>query len=133
MIQCPVMTAIFALLFAVQSAIPAPTQTVDFRLDPDSQETLVIPQVSTGAPEAGKRVRATPPEYEDTGVFHMVFLPKNWAPTGPKLPIVFEYTGNYFPSAGSTGEPEDAGGLAVPATKSCPDSTLIFQPHLQDS
>jgi hypothetical protein len=40
-------------------------------------------------------------------VFHTLYLPPDWQPD-EVLPIIFEYTGNYFPKSGSTGQPEDA-------------------------
>jgi hypothetical protein len=81
----------------------------DFLLDVDSRQVLVIPELSSGEPAAGKRVAVTPPEYAGSGVFHTVYLPTSWKRGGEPLPVFFEYTGNYFPSAGSTGRPEDAG------------------------
>jgi hypothetical protein len=90
----------------------APGQCADRHgnlLDVNSQETLSIPPLSAGAPAAGKRIKATTPEYAGTDVFHTVYLPETWEKDGPRLPIIFEYTGNYYPRAGSTGEPEDAG------------------------
>lgn len=77
------------------------------RLDPESNETLVVPPLSSGEPAAGKRVKVTPPEYAGTNVYHTLYLPPDWKPDGPPLPIVFEYTGNYFPASGSTGKVED--------------------------
>ncbi len=79
------------------------------RLDVESVEILQIPELSEGEPAAGKRVNIIVPEYLGTEVFHMLYLPKNWRKEGEKLPIIFEYTGNYFPKSGSTGEVEDAG------------------------
>ena len=81
----------------------------DVLLDVDSQAVLTIPDLSNGVPAPGKRVNVTPPEYAGSNVFHTLYLPKTWEKDGEALPIIFEYTGNYFPQAGSTGEPEDAG------------------------
>lgn len=78
-------------------------------LDPGSQQILITPEAERSAPAAGKRVFVTPQSFQGSGVFHTLYLPPDWQPTGPKLPIIFEYTGNYFPASGSTGEPEDAG------------------------
>jgi hypothetical protein len=88
----------------VQSHAASPVQ-----LDINSQEILHLPKLSKGQPAAGKRVIVTPREYRGTEVFHTIYLPKNWTSDGPKLPIIFEFTGNYFPRSGSTGEVEDAG------------------------
>lgn len=84
-------------------------QTTDPLLHLDSMQTLSIPPLADGGPAAGHRVKVTAPEYEGTEVFHTLYLPESWHETGERLPIIFEYTGNYFPKAGSTGEPEDAG------------------------
>ncbi|MCB1123576.1 MAG: hypothetical protein KJT03_18635, partial [Verrucomicrobiae bacterium] len=54
-------------------------------------------------------VKVTPPEYTGTRVYHTLYLPKAWTPDGDPLPVIFEYTGNYFPTSGSTGEVKDAG------------------------
>lgn len=70
---------------------------------------LAVPQVETGSPRAGRRCQITSPEYAGTKVRHTVYLPADWSPDGPQLPVIFEYTGNYFPQSGSTGEVEDAG------------------------
>ena len=70
---------------------------------------MVLPKLSEGDPAAGKRVAITPPEYSGTEVFHTLYLPEDWEKYGPPLPIIFEYTGNYFPTSGSTGEVEHAG------------------------
>ena len=78
-------------------------------LDVASEAALTIPDLSTGEPFAGGRVMVTPIEYSDTEVHHTIFLPEHWEAEGPKLPVIFEYTGNYFPKSGSTGEVKDAG------------------------
>ncbi|MCM2371513.1 hypothetical protein [Aporhodopirellula aestuarii] len=81
---------------------------VEPRLEKDSTEVLTVPILSDGPPAAGKRVAVTAPEYVGTDVFHTLYLPQDWKPNGEPLPIIFEYTGNYFPQSGSTGQPEDA-------------------------
>ena len=68
---------------------------------------LTVPELSDGPPAAGKRVAITSPEYVGTEVKHILYLPPQWKPNGT-VPIIFEYTGNYFPSSGSTGKPKDA-------------------------
>ncbi len=77
-------------------------------LDTKSMDTLALPELSDGAPAAGKLVSATPTEYEGTQVYHLLYLPVSWNSEGERLPIIFEYTGNYFPRSGSTGEVKDA-------------------------
>ena len=78
-------------------------------LEVDSQETLSIPELSTGNPSAGNLIRVTALEYKGTQVYHTLYLPEKWSSDGERMPIIFEYTGNYFPKSGSTGEVKDAG------------------------
>ncbi|MFK7766808.1 MAG: hypothetical protein AB8B55_06265 [Mariniblastus sp.] len=80
-----------------------------WKLEPASIADLKLPQLSEGQPAAGKKVSITPKEYENTNVFHTLYLPSDWKAAGERLPIIFEYTGNFFPASGSTGQVEDAG------------------------
>lgn len=54
---------------------------------------LTIPPIETGSPRAGARVAVTPPEYKDTDVHHVLYLPVNWEPE-KKYPVLVEYAGN---------------------------------------
>ena len=99
---------IFFLLAIFLFACSQDTQNPKYRLEPDSTEKLSAPELSSGPLAAGKRVNITPPEYVGTQVYHTVYLPEDWEPEGRSLPIIFEYTGNYFPTSGSTGEVQDA-------------------------
>ncbi len=84
----------------------------------ESKVVLKPPPLSDGPPSSGKRVAVTAPEYAGTKVFHTVYLPPNWSPKGPRIPIIFEYTGNRFLASGSTGKVEDAGlGFGLSAGK----------------
>jgi hypothetical protein len=56
-------------------------------------EDLKIPPIQTGHPRAGVRVVVTPPEYKDTTVHHVLYLPVNWQP-GKKYGVLVEYAGN---------------------------------------
>ena len=78
------------------------------KLDTESKIILQIPPLSKGKPSAGKRVAITPREFAATKVFHTLYLPPDWQANGAKLPIIFEYTGNYYPPTGSTGQTQDA-------------------------
>lgn len=78
------------------------------QLNPDSEDVLIIPKLSDEVPMVGKRVKVTASEYAGTEVYHTICLPADWKKGCEKLPIVFEYTGNYFPKTGSTGEVKDA-------------------------
>jgi len=73
-----------------------------------SQESdLTIPVMKDQPPAAGLRVRVTSQEYWGTEVHHSLYLPTDWK-AGKKYPVMVEYTGNYYPESGSTGEVKDA-------------------------
>jgi hypothetical protein len=71
---------------------------------------LVIPELSDGTPDAGKRVREKLDEYRDWEMHHVVYLPTDWKPGG-QFPVIVEYPGNggYRNQLGdeSTGRVED--------------------------
>ena len=73
---------------------------------------LVLPQLTSGKPQPGKRAAVIAPEYTGTKVHHLIALPDDWTPDwkarGKGWPIIAEYTGNYFPTSGSTGEVDGA-------------------------
>jgi hypothetical protein len=73
---------------------------------------LPLPPLVDGPPAAGRRVAVTPKEYTGTRVHHLIALPDDWTPDwkarGKTWPVIAEYTGNYFPGSGSTGEVEGA-------------------------
>jgi len=73
-----------------------------------SEPQLILPTVSNGSPGPGRRVALKAPEYGQTEVHHMLYLPPDWKP-GKTYPVIVEYTGNHFPTSGSTGKIEDAG------------------------
>ncbi|GAB6164971.1 hypothetical protein JCM19992_09710 [Thermostilla marina] len=74
-----------------------------------------VPPLEEGPPAPGKRVKVVPPEYEGTDVYYSLYLPAGHRP-GEAYPVVVEYTGNYFPLSGSTGEVKDANlGYAIAA------------------
>ncbi len=74
---------------------------------------LALPPLTDGPPSAGKRTKVTPPEYAGTQVRHIIALPDDWTPDwkarGKSWPVIAEYTGNYAPSLGSSGQVEGAG------------------------
>ncbi len=74
---------------------------------------LALPPLTTQGPQPGKRAAVTSPEYTGTRVHHLIALPDDWTPDwkarGKSWPVIAEYTGNYFPPSGSTGEIEGAG------------------------
>ena len=69
---------------------------------------LVIPKLKSGKPKGGKRFKETIPEYENSEVYHITYLPTDWV-NGKLYPLIIEYAGNqYKGSYGdiSTGRPE---------------------------
>ena len=74
---------------------------------------LALPPLTSGEPQPGKRATVIAPEYAGSKVRHLIALPDDWTPDwkarGKSWPVIAEYTGNYFPTSGSTGEVEGAG------------------------
>lgn len=70
---------------------------------------LKVPEISNELPGPGKRVKLKLSKYEQTNLFHILYLPKNWE-KGKKYPVIVEYAGNgpYKNTFGdtSTGEVE---------------------------
>jgi|TARA_B100000959_G_scaffold280609_1_gene342758 hypothetical protein len=70
---------------------------------------LILPPLTEGAPTPGKRVKQTHPDWKDTEVYHVIYLPKDWRPK-KRYPVIVEYAGNgpYKNKFGdiSTGRPE---------------------------
>jgi hypothetical protein len=54
---------------------------------------LTTPPVVSAAPAAGKRVRTTTAGWEETSVYHALYLPKDWE-TGKTFPVIVELPGN---------------------------------------
>ena len=54
---------------------------------------LEIPQVRSDESGPGKRVRATTSGWEETAVYHALFLPEDWDPN-TQWPVIVEYPGN---------------------------------------
>lgn len=72
---------------------------------------LELPPLSEGRPDAGKRAKQTHPNWRNTEVYHILYLPTDWKPGGKKkYPVIVEYAGNgpYKNNFGdiSTGHPE---------------------------
>lgn len=82
------------LILLVTSADAAEVRTRDSAPDIRSVEPdLTIPPLSSGEPAPGKRVKITSPEFENTAVYHVLYLPTDWQP-GKKYPVIVEYAGN---------------------------------------
>ncbi|QDV25714.1 hypothetical protein [Aureliella helgolandensis] len=107
-VKYPYWVSILAMAFSFCCATPSLLRADDWHLDAESSETLTVPTLSQGGPAAGKRVAVTAAEYVGTEVFHTLYLPPGWKPEGAPVPIIFEYTGNYYPQSGSTGKSQDA-------------------------
>jgi hypothetical protein len=73
---------------------------------------LALPPLTEQGPQPGKRAAITTGEYAGTKVRHLIALPDDWTPDwkarGKSWSVIAEYTGNYFPTSGSTGEVEGA-------------------------
>jgi hypothetical protein len=54
---------------------------------------VIIPELTDGTPAAAKRVKQTNPGYEGWELFHVLYLPADWQPSG-KYPVIAEYPGN---------------------------------------
>ncbi len=54
---------------------------------------LVTPVVVRETPAAGRRVRGVLPGYQATAVYHTLYLPTDWQPSG-RYPVIVEYPGN---------------------------------------
>ncbi|MEA3208828.1 MAG: hypothetical protein QOE70_1885 [Chthoniobacter sp.] len=54
---------------------------------------LQVPALTQEEAAAGRRVRKTTPGWEQTGVYHALYLPANWTPGGV-FPVLVEYPGN---------------------------------------
>ncbi len=84
-----------------------PRQTREAQESAGSMADLDTPIMTEEAPAAGRRVRQVAPEFEGTEVYHSLYLPEDWAPSG-KYPVIVEYTGNRFPPGKGSGEVKDA-------------------------
>ena len=81
------------------------SEAPDFnKIKPD----LVIPKIESGPVVAGKRIKQILPSYEQTSVYHVVYLPNDWQPD-KSYPLLVEYAGNKYSGANgdiSSGRPE---------------------------
>jgi hypothetical protein len=84
---------------------------------------LTVPEMATGAPEPGKRVRYTTPGWEGTEVYGALYLPVDWK-QGGRFPVIVEWAGNedYHNAFGdvSTGKVEGSRlGYGITEGKRC--------------
>jgi hypothetical protein len=54
---------------------------------------LIVPRMSFEEPAPGRRVKQVLPEYEDTGIYHTLYLPPDWQPD-QTIPVLIEFAGN---------------------------------------
>ena len=70
---------------------------------------LALPPLTDQKPAAGLRVKQSHPDWKDTRVYHVIYLPTDWQP-GKDFPVLVEFAGNgpYRSRFGdvSTGHPE---------------------------
>lgn len=69
---------------------------------------LTTPSVTTEAPAPGRRVKMVLPMYEDTTLYHALYLPTNWE-SDKKYPVIFEYSGNKWRDSQGTVDECDLG------------------------
>lgn len=103
--------AMLAMICVFANGLAADSQSS--QADQVQAEVLRVPTMTTEASAAGRRVRQTSHEYADTEVHHSLYLPpdwrSDWKASGRRWPVIVEYTGNYAPTLGSTGEVGNAG------------------------
>lgn len=64
---------------------------------------LTTPSMTQGAPAPGKRVKMVLPDYNDTDLYHALYLPVDWK-EGVKFPVIVEYAGNQWETSPGTVE-----------------------------
>lgn len=94
-----------------------------------AQKPYNVPSMQEGVPAPGKRIKVVPEGYENTNVYHSLYLPEGYS-LDKKYPIILEYTGNYAPNLGSTGEVKDA-GLGFELAKDL-DAIWVVMPYLSE-
>ena len=91
-LTCCIWTAV-ALMTAAGWFLPSAAsgkEVPDIRtVEPD----LVVPEMVEGDPGPGKRVKQTTAGWEDTQVYHALYLPVDWQPK-KQYPVIVEYAGN---------------------------------------
>ena len=70
---------------------------------PPTSPDLTLPPVTQGKPAVGQRVQQTQPNYQDTEVHHLLYLPTDWK-EGASYPVIVEYAGNKWQTSLGTVE-----------------------------
>jgi hypothetical protein len=82
---------VFGLIFEITNQTFAQT-------NPDlstAKTQFTVPKLILVEPGAGLRVKQTTKGWENTDVYHVIYLPKNWKPN-KKYPVIIEYAGNGY-------------------------------------
>lgn len=98
-------SACFAFSLCVLFSVQIKSQDINAHLS--ANKPYVTPEMQTGKPEPGKRVKVIPDGYAGTNVYHSLYLPERHT-TDKQYPVIVEYTGNYAPGLGSSGQVKDA-------------------------
>ncbi len=69
---------------------------------------LVVPEMTAGDPAPGMRVRQTTKGYDNSAVYHTLYLPSDWNP-GETYPVLVEYAGNKTQTLPGTVESSNLG------------------------
>ena len=80
----------------VKYLLVAISLALSLRAAPDMRAVkpdLAVRPLSEGKPAAGRRVKQTHPNWKDTEVYHVLYLPRDWKP-GKRYPVIVEYAGN---------------------------------------
>ena len=84
-------TSFFSFLVSLCSAAgnAAENPVLLSSVEPD----LFLPALGEGRPAPGKRAKETHPDWKNSQVSHITYLPKNWSPQ-KKWPVIVELPGN---------------------------------------
>ena len=93
-------------------------------------QIYTLPEITNTTPKAGIRVKITPQEYQHTDVYYTIYLPTKYK-KGNTYPLIVEYPGNKWKSAGSTGLVKDA-NLGFSITENI-DAIWVVFPYIEDS
>ena len=95
------------LAFSICTLFMVQIRSQDINEQLSANKPYVTPEMQTGKPEPGKRVKVIPDGYTGTNVYHSLYLPERHT-TDKQYPVIVEYTGNYAPGLGSSGQVKDA-------------------------
>ncbi|MEZ6133130.1 MAG: hypothetical protein R3C59_31050 [Planctomycetaceae bacterium] len=100
----------FVLLVLMTTCFPMVAVGEDFPDIRTVEADLHLPELSTESPAPGRRVKHQLAAWQQTSVYHVLYLPQNWTTESTGFPVIVEWAGNggYSNSYGdiSTGRPE---------------------------